>query len=337
VPDSSDIPGNDGMTEAAIGPSVAEVVPSKRTRLSRPPGVTRQFFWTYLGGFVVLHLLALLALVPWLFSWTGVASVFVGNLVFGALGINLAYHRLLTHNGLTLPKWLEHLFAILGVCCLQDAPARWVAIHRMHHQHSDQEPDPHSPLVDFFWGHMGWLMYQNKYFGTPDFYDRYVREILKDPFYLRLERDFRYLSVYLAHAVLFYLAGFVIGWWMAGELLGGIQFGASLLVWGVFVRTVYVWHITWAVNSVTHRWGYRNYDVSDQSRNNWIIGLTNNGEGWHNNHHAFPRCAAHGHKWWELDLTYILILLLERLGLAKNVVHPTTEQLRIGAKRTDPV
>jgi stearoyl-CoA desaturase (delta-9 desaturase) len=109
---------------------------------------------------------------------------------------------------------------------------------------------------------------------------------------------------------------------MAGDVAGGIQFGASLLVWGVFVRTVYVWHITWAVNSVTHLWGYQNYEVSDQSRNNWIIGLTNNGEGWHNNHHAKPRCAAHGHKWWELDLTYSFIVLLEKLGLAKNVVHP---------------
>jgi stearoyl-CoA desaturase (delta-9 desaturase) len=116
---------------------------------------------------------------------------------------------------------------------------------------------------------------------------------------------------------------------VAGELSGGLQFGASLLVWGVFVRTVYVWHITWAVNSVTHLWGYRNYEVSDSSRNNWVIGLTNNGEGWHNNHHASPRCAAHGHKWWELDLTYTFIVLLEKIGLAKNVVHPSRETMRI--------
>ena len=138
-------------------------------RISRPAGVTRQFFWSYLGGFIAVHLLALLAFFPWLFSWTGVISVFVGNFVFGALGINLVYHRLLTHQGLKLPKWLEHTLAVFGVCCLQDAPARWVAIHRMHHQHSDTEPDPHSPLAGFFWGHIGWLVYQNKYFGTPDF------------------------------------------------------------------------------------------------------------------------------------------------------------------------
>lgn len=329
--------GNDGIPAATISLTTGEVADgevadSKSTRLNRPPSVSRQIFWSYLAGFVVLHLLALLAFVPWFFSWTGVVSVFVGNFVFGSLGINLAYHRLLTHRGLSVPKWLEHSLAILGVCSLQDAPARWVAIHRMHHQHSDEEPDPHSPLVDFFWGHMGWLIYQNKYFGTADFYDRYVRDILKDPFYYRLERNFMHWWVYVAHAVLFYLAGLGIGWWMTGELSGAVQFGLSMLVWGVFVRTVYVWHITWAVNSVTHLWGYRNYEVSDQSRNNWIIGFTNNGEGWHNNHHAFPRCAAHGHKWWEIDLTYTSILLLEKLGLAKNVVHPTRENLRTESK-----
>jgi stearoyl-CoA desaturase (delta-9 desaturase) len=299
--------------------------PGRPSRLRRPPAATRQFFWTYLGAFIALHLLALLAAVPWLFSWTSVALVFVGNFFFGTLGINLVYHRLLTHQGLTLPKWLEHSFAILGVCCLQDAPARWVAIHRMHHQHSDQESDPHSPWVDFVWGHVGWLVYQNKYFGTSDFYDRYARDTLKDPFYFYLERSLMYFWVYVAHAVVFYVAGFLVGWGMSGELWGGIQFGLSVLVWGVFVRTVYVWHITWAVNSVAHQWGYRNYQVSDQSRNNWLIAFTNNGEGWHNNHHAFPRCAAHGHRWWEIDVTYLTVIALERLGIAKNVVHPKAE------------
>ena len=316
-----------------IGPLAAETDPPQS--LDRPQSATRQYFWVYLVGFVALHLLALLALIPWFFSWTGLAAVLVGNCVFGSLGINLAYHRLLTHRGLTLPKWLEHGFALLGVCCLQDAPARWVAIHRMHHQHSDRQEEPHSPLVNFYWAHIGWLIYQNKYFGTLDFYDRYVRDLVKDPFYLRLERNAMYFWVYVTHAVLFYLAGLGIGWWMTGSRSETLQFAASLLVWGVFVRTVYVWHITWAVNSVTHLWGYRNYEVADQSRNNWIIGLTNNGEGWHNNHHGFPRCAAHGHMWWELDLTYLFILLLERLGIAKNVVHPTPDHLKARTGRTE--
>jgi hypothetical protein len=137
----------DGKSGTEIDPPAEKVKPSRPTRLSRPVSVTRQINWHYLSGFIVLHLLVLLAFVPWLFSWPGVVSVFVGNYIFGSLGINLAYHRMLTHRGLTVPKWFEHALALLGVCCLQDAPARWIAIHRMHHQHSDEQPDPHSPLV----------------------------------------------------------------------------------------------------------------------------------------------------------------------------------------------
>jgi stearoyl-CoA desaturase (delta-9 desaturase) len=301
------------------------------TRLTKPPGATREVFWIYLGAFVVLHLLLPLAFIPWLFSWTGVALIFVGNYIFGSLGINLAYHRILTHQGLTVPKWLEHTFAVLGVCSLQDAPARWVAIHRMHHQYSDERRDPHTPLVDFFWGHIGWLIYQNKYFGTADFYDRYARDLLRDPFYYRLERKLLWFWIYVAHALLIFAGAFAIGWATSGELMGGLQFGLSIFVWGVIVRTVYVWHITWAVNSVTHTWGYRNYETDDESRNNWMVALCTNGEGWHNNHHAHPRCAAHGHRWWELDLTYWTILLLEKVGLAKNVVHPKMNPRQLGA------
>jgi stearoyl-CoA desaturase (delta-9 desaturase) len=103
---------------------------------------------------------------------------------------------------------------------------------------------------------------------------------------------------------------------------GGLQLGLSWLVWGVFVRTVVVWHITWSVNSITHLWGYRSFDTPDDSRNNWLVGLLSNGEGWHNNHHAEPRCAAHGQRWWELDVSYWTIRVLERIGLASDVVKP---------------
>ena len=122
--------------------------------------------------------------------------------------------------------------------------------------------------------------------------------------------------------LVFFGAGFLIGWPMGGTPMDGIQFGASLMVWGVFVRTVLTWHITWSVNSVTHVWGYRNYETDDNSRNNLLVGLLSNGEGWHNNHHADQRAAAHGHKWWEFDVTWLTIRFLEKLGLVKNVVRP---------------
>ena len=135
----------------------------------------------------------------------------------------------------------------------------------------------------------------------------------------------------------FYLSGFGIGWAMSGAVMGGVQFGSSFLVWGVFVRTVLVWHITWSVNSVTHLWGYRNYETDEQSRNNFLVGLLSNGEGWHNNHHAYPRSAAHGHFWWEFDVTYLTIKALAFLGLACNVVKPRIAARREGALITRDV
>ncbi len=276
----------------------------------------------YLASIVAIHLLSLLIFVPWFFSWTGVVLLVAGHYFFGLLGMTLGYHRLLTHRGFTCPLWLEHFFSLLGVCCLQDSPARWVAVHRKHHQHSDEQPDPHSPLVTMLWGHLGWLFVENRETTNASFYDRYARDVLRDPLYMRIERRLMWLWIYLAHAALFFLAGLAIGWLTTGRYWGGVQFGASLLVWGVLARTVLVWHVTWSVNSLTHLWGYRNYRTDDNSRNNWLVALLAHGEGWHNNHHAEQASAAHGHRWWEIDITYLTIRLLEAIGLAKNVVRP---------------
>jgi fatty-acid desaturase len=283
---------------------------------------TRQILWPYAIGVVAYHVLALLTLVPWLFSWTGLILCVAGFYVFGTLGINLCYHRLLTHRGFSCPRWLEHTLAILGVCCFQDTPARWVAVHRLHHQNSDQQPDPHSPLVNFFWGHMGWLFVQNRELNRLSMYERYAKDLLRDRFYFNLEKNAMWVWINLMQWGVFYLTGFFIGWAMSGDWIAGVQFGLSLLVWGVILRTVCVWHITWSVNSVTHLWGYRNYQTNEESRNNILIGLVSNGEGWHNNHHADPRSASHGHRWWELDVTYLTIRGLELVGLAKDVLRP---------------
>jgi stearoyl-CoA desaturase (delta-9 desaturase) len=280
-----------------------------------------QIAWGYAGSIVTIHLLSLLVFWPWTFSWTGLIVFLLGVEICG-MGINLGYHRLLTHQGLTCPKWLERFFVLLGVCCLQDTPARWVAIHRMHHKYSDERPDPHSPLVNFFWAHVGWVLIKHREHSNVLFFEQYARDILRDPLYLWLERKLIWFWVYIAHAVAFFALGFAIGWPWSGTWQGGLQFATSLLVWGVFARTVAVWHITWSVNSVTHVFGYRNYETGDDSRNHWSVGLLASGEGWHNNHHADQRAAAHGHKWWEFDLTWRVIRLMEMVGLAKNVVRP---------------
>jgi stearoyl-CoA desaturase (delta-9 desaturase) len=301
---------------------LAPGVPPPRDPIARPvPAQRGRILWAYLTMVILFHLLLGLAFVPWLFTWTGLLLIPIGNYFFCSLGIGAGYHRLLTHRSYRCPKWLEHTFAVLGICSLQDTPARWVMIHRMHHQNADRQPDPHSPLVALFWSHMGWLFVENRELTKLSTYERYARDVLQDRFYLRMERGLLWVWIYVAHAFLFYLAGLGIGWAMTGELLGGVQFGLSLLLYGVIFRTLFSWHVTWGVNSFSHYSGYRNYDTDENSRNNWLFALATNGDGWHNNHHADPRCCAHGfHRWWELDVTYLTIRLLEKVGLVYDVI-----------------
>jgi stearoyl-CoA desaturase (delta-9 desaturase) len=153
----------------------------------------------------------------------------------------------------------------------------------------------------------------------------YAKDVLRDPFYAKLERKFCWVWVVLSSWVLFFMGGFTAELLTGGRMLDAVRFGSSLLVWGVFIRTVLVWHITWSVNSVTHLWGYRSYETGESSRNNLIIGYLSNGEAWHNNHHADPRSARHGHCWWELDITWLTIRLLATLGLAQRVRLPSVQ------------
>jgi stearoyl-CoA desaturase (delta-9 desaturase) len=278
---------------------------------------------TIITGIIGYHLLALLACVPWLFSWAGLIACVAGVYVFGSLGINIGFHRLLTHRGFACPKWLERCFSILGTCCWQGTPMNWVAIHRMHHQHSDDVPDPHSPKIGgFFWSHMGWFMVYDPRIWSMETYDRYVRDLIRDRFYKGIERKRVWRFIQFAQSALFFLGGAIGGLIATETWMGGLQLGLSMLIWGVFVRTVLVWHITWSVNSITHMWGYRNFSTRDDSRNNWLVGVFGGGEGWHNNHHAQPRSAAHGMRWFELDWSWATIWALEKVGLAWNVVRP---------------
>lgn len=276
----------------------------------------RRFRWDHVLTIPVFHLLALLAFWPQLFSWAGVGVFFVTGAAT-AIGISVCWHRLLAHRSFACPLWLEHAMALMGACSIQGSPVWWVAVHRLHHKHADKPGDPHSPLVAFLWAHLGWIIVVQPD-TEPEPCEKYVPDIMRDPFY-------RWLHCYgwvwfvffhvLAIGALGYLYGYLTG-------TDPITMAASFLVWGVFFRIVVVWHFTFAVNSVTHLWGYRNYETGENSRNNWLVALLTYGEGWHNNHHAQPRSASHGHKWWEFDLGFAFIRLLEGLGLAWNVVRP---------------
>ncbi|MGM4930514.1 acyl-CoA desaturase [Tardiphaga sp. 619_E2_N8_5] len=309
-----------------IAPAIALDIPladRTETGLALPDGVQPyRIDWLNTLTIATFHALALLALMPMFFNWTAVIVAVIAARLFGLIGINIGYHRLLTHRGFKCPKWLEHAFVVVAICCAEDTPARWVAIHRRHHEKSDEQPDPHSPLASFFWGHMGWLLVKNPDLSRLGIYERYAKDVLRDPLYVALERNLWQLKILLIQINVFFFAG------LAGKLLWGgswaeaVQFALSIVIWAVFVRTVFVWHQTWAVNSVTHIWGYRNYATDEDSRNNLFIGYLAHGEGWHNNHHADQRSARHGHRWWEFDTTYLTIRLLEKLGLVSDIVEP---------------
>ena len=282
-------------------------------------------------GFVLCHSLAVLALLPWFFSWTGVLLFALGTVLFGVVGLNVGFHRLLTHRGFACPLWLEHTFAVLGTCSLQFSPALWVAVHRRHHHHADDDQDPHSPLKGFFWAHFGWLLMRSGDMRSKPLIDRYARDIMRDPLYALLERRKNWIKLSFMLWLVYFAAGYGFVLATGGTTSAATQFGLSLVVWGGALRTVFVWHTTWSVNSVTHLWGYRNYNTPDTSRNNPIIGLLAGGEGWHNNHHADPTSARHGHQWWEFDFAWMIIRLLTALGLATNVALPPAN---LGSKFT---
>lgn len=299
------------------------------TSIDRIPSVSHSssetvINWPYAITFCLLHSLALLIFVPFFFSWWGVFSFFAGVVLFGQLAIPIGYHRLLAHHSFRSPTWFERTLATLALCAGQETPARWVAWHRLHHLHSDEVKDPHSPIVGFFWAHINWLVHEDNRSGRSfALYEKYARDVLRDPYYMWLEK-IKYASpiFYLLHAAIITLFAGGLAYAIYGSMQFAIQLAASVLVWGVIARTVWVWHITWSVNSLTHLFGYRNFETSDDSRNNWFVTLLTSGEGWHNNHHADQASATVRIRWWEIDINYWFILLFARLGLAWDIVPP---------------
>ena len=220
--------------------------------------------------------------------------------VAGSLGIGMAYHRLLTHRGYKTPKWVEYFLTICGTLALEGGPIFWVATHRIHHQHSDHDGDPHTPREGTFWAHMGWIMFGKAMHHDTEILARYTPDLSKDKFHVWLTTWHWIPQVVVGLGLLAY---------------GGIPY----VLWGTFFRTTYGLHATWLVNSATHLWGSRRFQTKDDSRNSWWVALLTFGEGWHNNHHAHPVSARHGLAWYEFDMNWIGISTLKALGLAWDV------------------
>jgi fatty-acid desaturase len=261
--------------------------------------------WGTITFMVVIHGLAVVALLPRFWSVPAVVSFLVLYWLTACLGVTIGYHRLLSHRSFRVPQWLERFFATCGALSCQHGPIDWVGLHRHHHKFSDTDVDHHSSLRGFWWSHMGWMFETIPAMAAVP---RLTGDLAKDPYYRWLNTWFLLLQLPLA-ALLFWI-GTVSG---AG--------GWALVLWGIPLRLVVVYHCTWLVNSATHCWGTASHNSGDRSRNNpWVAALTF-GEGWHNNHHAFPHSARQGFG-RQIDLTWQHIKLMRRLGLATRVRLP---------------
>ncbi len=275
-------------------------------------------------GAVIVPFAAFLAAIPLL--WNRLIgpvdlAILAGIYLASAMGVTVGFHRLLTHRAFETYRPLKYAFAVLGSMTVQGPVIGWVADHRKHHAHADEEGDPHSPHVGhgsglrgLWYAHVGWLFHEH---GTAA-YGRYARELVED-------RGFRLINKLFVPLVgLSLLLPFALGWGITGELAGGL----TAMFWAGLVRIFFVHHVTWSVNSICHYFGRRRFETDDESTNVFWLALPSLGESWHHNHHAFPRSAVQGLRWWELDVSGWVIRAMRRLGLAWNVVRISPERQR---------
>lgn len=255
-------------------------------------------------------------------GWTQIIVMFVMYAIAG-FGTTIGYHRLLTHKAFETYRWVRLLFAIFGSIGAQGAPIRWTATHRRHHQTSDREGDPHSPhthgdtslgLLQGLWhAQMGWLFYSD----APDSREE-VPDLCADPAMLLIDRLYFF---WVAIGIL--IPGVIV--WLADRTAAGFLSG---MIWGGLMRVCLMQHVTWSINSVCHVWGTRPFRTPDQSVNNFVCAIFALGEGWHNNHHAFPTSARQGLRWWQFDSSWLIIQLMGLTGLAWNIRTPSANAIQ---------
>ena len=254
--------------------------------------------WRNAAILLLCHVGAVVAL----FYWSWQAAVVAALLAWLSLspGIGMGYHRLLTHRGYVVPKALEYLLTVCGTLAVQDGAIDWVVTHRIHHAHTDRGGDPHSPREGRWWSHAGWLLTGNAQRHDAATLARYAPDLMRDRVHVWLNR-FYYLPLVAVGLLLLAFGGF------------------GVMLWGVCLRVTVGLHVTWLVNSATHLWGRQRFETGDDSRNSLWVALLTFGEGWHNNHHAYPTSARHGLAWYEFDPNWLGIRLLRLCGLAKSV------------------
>lgn len=263
--------------------------------------------WLRVVPFIALHLACLA--VFWVgFSWfaLGVAAALYAVRMFAITGF---YHRYFSHKAFRTSRPVQFVFAVLGAASVQRGPLWWAAHHRHHHRFADTEQDIHSPRHGFFRSHMGWFLTRRGFATNLDA----IKDFARFPELRLLDRFDILVPVLLAGGL------YALGAWLEGAYSGLGTSGPQLLVWGFFVSTIVLFHVTVTINSLAHRWGTRRFATRDDSRNNALLALLTFGEGWHNNHHHFPGSARQGFAWWELDITYLVLRTMALFGLVSDL------------------
>ncbi len=300
------VPESTSLAHATSATAGYAVAAKDLVRMGRAATVGDGINWLTLSVVVLFHLGALAAF--FFFSWQRLTVMLALYALAINVGIGMCYHRLLTHRGYQVPKWLEYAMSVCATLSLEGGPIFWVSTHRVHHQLSDQEGDPHTPREGGWWAHTGWILFGNALHAQTAVLSRYVPDLSRDRFHVWLSK-YHWIPLVASGVALFCL-----GW-----LTGGWKNAVGMVLWGAFMRVTLGLHATWLVNSATHLWGSRRFKTKDDSRNNFWVALVSGGEGWHNNHHAHPVSARHGLRWYEFDPNFYGIWLLSKLGLAKKI------------------
>lgn len=277
---------------------------------------------------IIIHFCALLIFFPLFLSWY---NLIIGFIVFQitGFGVSIGFHRFLAHRSfVNVNPIFGFIHAFCGTLALQMGPISWARIHRDHHKYTDKDNDPHDRNKGFFYSHLGWMLYKidmsKHQFGTDLVKINYVKFLEK-----------HYLLINFLSLIFLFFLGFFLGFYnpldfkhpmgqkyeiVGNDLYIGIISGLGMLVWAFFARIVLLYHITWSINSVCHKFGYHNFKVDTKtgtSKNNFLIGYISFGEGWHNNHHQFPYSAKFSHRWWEFDISWAYLCVLSKLKLCQ--------------------
>ena len=268
---------------------------------TRDPVTGRRPDYITITLMLIFHGLAIAAL-PMISTGGLIAFAILYSLT--VLGITMGYHRYFTHHSFKTTRWVSYPLAVFGTLALQGGLRDWVAHHRLHHAGSDTDGDPHNAARGFWYSHLLWMFGTEPRFDAEEVRARLARDVDADPFLRFLSRPVVFISLQVILGILLWAA-----------------FGLEVMMWGIWVRLIAVYHVTWLVNSAAHLWGYQNFRTGDLSTNCWWVGLLAFGEGWHNNHHGIAESARHGLRWWEFDITWQVI----RLGRLTGLIHGVKE------------